>query len=113
MQFSEGRQPKPNDRIVYVTGAYDLFHVGHLAFLEECARLGDYIIVGIHSDQVVNYYKGRNYPIMTLHERVLSVLACRVVDFYLINESGIDYLTTSCLLALSTFPKLSSARRTK
>lgn len=78
MQFSEGRQPKPNDRIIYVAGAFDLFHVGHLAFLEECSKLGDYIIVGIHPDQVVNYYKGRNYPIMTLHERVLSVLACRV-----------------------------------
>lgn len=28
--------------------------------------------------QIVNRYKGANYPIMNLHERVLSVLACRV-----------------------------------
>ncbi len=55
-----------------------MFHVGHLAFLEEAAKLGDYMIVGIHSDQVVNHYKGENQPIMTLHERVLSVLASRV-----------------------------------
>lgn len=28
--------------------------------------------------QEVNQYKGKNYPIMNLHERTLSVLACRV-----------------------------------
>lgn len=28
--------------------------------------------------QEVNRYKGKNYPIMNLHERTLSVLACRV-----------------------------------
>jgi len=29
--------------------------------------------------QVVNRYKGANYPIMNLHERVLSVLTNRVI----------------------------------
>lgn len=95
MQFSEGRQPGPTDRVVYVTGAFDLFHVGHLAFLEECAKLGDYLVVGIHSDSVVNYYKGRNYPIMTLHERVLSVLACRYVSEVVI---GAPYVITGDVL---------------
>ena len=28
--------------------------------------------------QDVNHYKGKNYPIMNLQERVLSVLACKV-----------------------------------
>lgn len=28
--------------------------------------------------QEVNRYKGKNYPIMNVHERTLSVLACRV-----------------------------------
>lgn len=52
MQFSEGRTPGPNDAVVYVCGAFDLFHIGHLSFLEEARKLGDYLIVGIHSDQV-------------------------------------------------------------
>lgn len=33
-------------------GAFDLFHIGHLSFLEEAAKLGDYLIVGILADQV-------------------------------------------------------------
>ncbi|VDN57725.1 unnamed protein product [Dracunculus medinensis] len=85
MQFSEGRTPGPNDAVVYVCGAFDLFHIGHLSFLEEARKLGDYLIVGIHSDQVVNSYTGGNNPIMTLHERVLSVLAYKPVDEVIIG----------------------------
>ena len=64
-------------KIVYVAGAFDLFHVGHLDFLEKCRELGSYLIVGLHTDPVVNRYKGSNFPIMNLHERTLSVLAFR------------------------------------
>lgn len=69
---------QPGDRLVYVAGAFDLFHVGHLDFLEQARAQGDFLIVGLHTDPVVNSYKGKNYPIMNLHERVLSVLACKV-----------------------------------
>ena len=68
---------KSTDRVVYVAGAFDLFHIGHLDFLERVAALGDYLIVGLHTDPTVNRYKGYNYPIMNLHERTLSVLAYR------------------------------------
>lgn len=78
VQFSDGKSPRSDDKIVYVAGAFDLFHVGHLDFLEKARAEGDYLIVGLHTDPVVNRYKGSNYPIMNLHERVLSVLACKV-----------------------------------
>lgn len=80
IQFSDGIPPKASDKIVYVAGAFDLFHVGHLDFLEQAKKLGDYLIVGLHTDPVVNQYKGGNYPIMNLHERTLSVLACKYVN---------------------------------
>lgn len=80
IQFAEGKEPKSTDRIVYVAGAFDLFHVGYLDFLEKAKAQGDYLIVGLHTDPVVNRYKGYNYPIMNLHERVLSVLACKYVN---------------------------------
>jgi len=70
-------------------------HVGHLDFLEKAAALGDFLIVGLHTDPVVNRYKGYNYPIMNLHERTLSVLACRYVDEVVI---GAPYGVTKELL---------------
>lgn len=69
---------------MYVAGAFDVFHVGHLDFLEQARNEGDFLIVGLHTDPVVNRYKGSNYPIMNLHERVLSVLACKVKCIILI-----------------------------
>lgn len=42
----------------YVAGAFDLFHVGHVDFLERVSQEGDFIIVGLHVDSVVNRYKG-------------------------------------------------------
>lgn len=78
IQFSDGKSPSQGDKIVYCAGAFDLFHIGHLDFLEKAKQLGDYLIVGLHTDPVVNKYKGGNYPIMNIHERVLSVLACKV-----------------------------------
>ncbi|VVM17938.1 Glycerol-3-phosphate cytidylyltransferase (EC [uncultured Gammaproteobacteria bacterium] len=41
--------------VVYTVGTFDLLHVGHLALLEYCATLGETVVVGIASDEVVNY----------------------------------------------------------
>lgn len=95
LQFSNGRSAKPTDRVVYVAGAFDLFHIGHLDFLEKAANEGDFLIIGLHTDPVVNRYKGCNYPIMNLHERVLSVLAYRCVDEVVI---GAPYTVTKSLM---------------
>ena len=95
VQFSDGKEPRPEDRIVYTPGCFDLFHVGHVDFLEKCKEKGDYIIVGLHTDVEVNRYKSENFPIMNLHERVLSVLACRHVDQVII---GAPYTVTAELL---------------
>ncbi|KAJ3045566.1 Ethanolamine-phosphate cytidylyltransferase [Rhizophlyctis rosea] len=95
VQFSEGREPLPTDRVVYVDGGFDLFHVGHIEFLRKAKAMGDYLLVGIHDDATVNRVKGRNWPIMNLHERCLSVLGCRYVDEVII---GAPYSVTKDVL---------------
>lgn len=52
VQFSEGKEPKETDKVVYVDGTFDLFHVGHIEFLKRAKALGDFLVVGIHDDQV-------------------------------------------------------------
>ncbi|XP_019768510.1 ethanolamine-phosphate cytidylyltransferase isoform X2 [Dendroctonus ponderosae] len=96
IQFSDGKAPKIGDRVVYVAGAFDLFHVGHLDFLEKAREQGDYLIVGLHTDPIVNIYKGSNFPIMNLHERVLSVLACKYVSEVVI---GAPYKVSESLMS--------------
>ncbi|KEG13459.1 putative ethanolamine-phosphate cytidylyltransferase [Trypanosoma grayi] len=79
-QFSNGRSSKPGDRIVYVDGSFDLFHYGHIRVLQKARELGNYLIAGVHEDSVIRRAKGKNFPIMSLNERVLGVLSCRYVD---------------------------------
>jgi len=62
-----------------------MFHPGHVALLKEAKERGDYLIVGIHGDLCVNKMRGMNFPLLNLHERVLSVLGCRYVDDVLID----------------------------
>ncbi len=63
---------------VYVDMVGDLFHAGHVALLRAARELGDYLVVGVLSDETVAAYKRR--PIMSLAERVAVVEACRYVD---------------------------------
>jgi ethanolamine-phosphate cytidylyltransferase len=85
VQFASGKSPKPTDKVVYIDGAWDLFHEGHISILEDAAKLGNFLIVGVHADDVVNALRGYNFPIMNLHERVLSVLSCKYVDEVIIG----------------------------
>ena len=55
-----------------------MFHYGHANFLKQARQCGDYLIVGIHSDQVVGGYK--RLPIMSMDERIKTVSSCRYVD---------------------------------
>ncbi|XP_059937811.1 ethanolamine-phosphate cytidylyltransferase isoform X2 [Mesoplodon densirostris] len=97
IQFASGKEPQPGETVIYVAGAFDLFHIGHVDFLEKVHGLAErpYVIAGLHFDQEVNHYKGKNYPIMNLHERTLSVLACRYVSEVVI---GAPYSVTAELL---------------
>jgi ethanolamine-phosphate cytidylyltransferase len=72
-----------------------LFHLGHIELLRKAKELGDFVIVGVHDDATVNGYQGSNHPVMNLHERVLSVLACRYVDEVII---GAPYVVTKDVL---------------
>ncbi|CAG9335455.1 unnamed protein product [Blepharisma stoltei] len=74
------RTRRPEGKIVYVDGSFDLFHIGHVETLKKAKELGDFLIVGVHDDLTVNQHKGSNYPIMNLYERVLNVLAVKYVD---------------------------------
>ena len=68
---------------IYVDMVADLFHFGHVAFLKKARALGDYLLVGIHANDVVESYK--RTPIFSMQERVDSVAGCRYVDEVLPN----------------------------
>ena len=56
----------------------DIFHYGHMNFLKQARTHGDFLLVGIHTDEAVTVYKRR--PLFSMEERVASVEGCRYVD---------------------------------
>ncbi|KAJ8540013.1 hypothetical protein K7X08_026402 [Anisodus acutangulus] len=97
VQFSNGKGPGPNARVVYIDGAFDLFHAGHVEILRSARQFGDFFLVGVYTDGTISELRGHQYPLMNLHERSLSVLACRYVDEVIIGapwEVTGDMVTT-------------------
>lgn len=60
-------------------GTFDLFHVGHVNILCRARELGDYLIVGISTDDL-NYKKKRRYPIYNEKSRASIISSLHCVD---------------------------------
>jgi len=50
-------------KVVFTNGCFDVFHPGHLHIINQSARLGDKLIVGLNSDSSVKKLKGESRPL--------------------------------------------------
>ncbi len=60
----------------YLSGTFDLFHIGHLNLIRKAKKLCDYLIVGVHPDAS---HKGKQ-TFIPFEERKAIVGACKYVD---------------------------------
>lgn len=73
-------------KIVYTSGSFDILNPGHIAFLRLAKKQGDYLIVGVYSNEKIQEEKeNKNYPFMGIYERVLNLLALKYVDDIILN----------------------------
>ena len=70
---------KKKYRVGYISGVFDLFHVGHLNMFKRAKEQCDYLIVGVVTDEGVRKIK-RVEPFVPFEERIELVRACRFVD---------------------------------
>lgn len=64
--------------IVLVSGGFDPLHSGHITYFENAKKLGDYLIVGVNSDQWLTRKKGQ--PFMKIHDRSCIIENLSMVD---------------------------------
>ena len=69
-----------NKKVVFTNGCFDLLHVGHVRYLGEAKKLGDFLIVGINSDESVKRLKGPTRPIQNQQDRAEILKALEAVD---------------------------------
>jgi len=65
-------------RIVVASGGFDPLHSGHLSYLSSAKKLGDFLWVGVNSDQWLIRKKG--YVFLPLAERLALVKELKSVD---------------------------------
>lgn len=65
-----------NKKVVFTNGCFDVLHSGHVTLLEKAAALGDYLVVGLNTDDSVRRLKGPSRPIngQSDRARVLGAL---------------------------------------
>jgi dCMP deaminase len=59
--------------VVLTSGSFDILHEGHSLYLEAARGFGDFLIVGVDSDEKVRRRKGRNRPAVPELERLRMV----------------------------------------
>ena len=66
-----------NNKKGYIDMVGDLFHYGHINQIKRVFDLGYEVIVGVHSDKVVESYKRK--PILSMKERIKVIECCKYI----------------------------------
>lgn len=71
--------------VVYTSGTFDMLHANHLKMIEYARQLGDFLIVGVNTDELVASYKSQ--PIIPFEERIALVKALKYPDIVIPQKS--------------------------
>lgn len=69
------------EKIVMTNGCFDILHAGHVAYLNEAAKLGDRLIVAVNTDDSVRRLKGPGRPINPTDRRMAVLAGLGAVDW--------------------------------
>jgi glycerol-3-phosphate cytidylyltransferase len=72
-------------KIVYTSGTFDLFHSNHLKMIKYARGLGDILIVGVSTDELVSSYKSP--PTIPFEERIQIIEALKLPDIVVPQHS--------------------------
>ncbi len=74
--------------IIYTSGTFDLFHYNHLRMINYARALGDILIVGVSTDELVSSYKAK--PAVPFDERMQIIEALKTPDL-VIPQHTLDH----------------------
>ena len=74
--------------VVYTSGTFDMLHINHLRLIEYARGLGDILIVGVNTDELVASYK--SLPMIPFEDRIALVRALKGPDI-VIPQHSLDH----------------------
>lgn len=85
-EISELQSSLGSRSIVFTNGCFDLLHFGHVSYLKEASKLGDFFVVGLNSDKSIKRLKGKHRPVMPQNDRANILASLEFVDAVVIFE---------------------------
>jgi len=82
---------KDGKSLVFTNGCFDIIHRGHVEYLNQAKSLGDYLIIGVNSDNSVKKLKGKSRPINKENDRAFVLDNLKAVDFVIIFNEDTPY----------------------
>lgn len=76
-------------KVGFTCGAWDLFHAGHILFLEVAKRHCDFLVVGLHTNPKIDR-ASKNTPVQTTYERYIQLTGCKYVDMIIPYDTEHD-----------------------
>jgi len=80
------KEREKGKKIVFTNGCFDIIHAGHVDYLEKAKSLGDFLVVGLNSDESVKRLKGLTRPVNPVDQRKKVLQALKPVDLVIVFE---------------------------
>jgi len=80
------RRQRVGERGVFTNGCFDLLHLGHIRYLQEARKRGDFLVLGLNSDASTRKLKGPNRPYVPELERAKIMAALTCIDYVTIFD---------------------------
>ena len=77
-----------NKKIGLVQGSWDMFHIGHLRYIQKAKSLCDFLIIAMDSDEKIKKRKGNGRPIWPEEERYQFISLLNIADGIVIKQLG-------------------------
>ena len=85
-------------KVIWTNGCFDILHRGHIELFKYAKSLGDWLVVGIDTDERVRAAKGDTRPFNTIEDRVAMLESIRYIDETRVLDTN-DELDTQVLLS--------------
>jgi glycerol-3-phosphate cytidylyltransferase len=66
--------------LVFTNGCFDLLHPGHISYLMKARELGNFLWIGLNTDESVRKLKGQNRPVNSELTRSILLASLFFVD---------------------------------
>ena len=84
--------------VIWTNGCFDILHRGHIELFKYAKSLGDWLVVGIDTDERVRASKGETRPFNTIEDRVAMLESIKYIDEIRTFDAD-DELDTQVLLS--------------